>query len=268
MGLSVAERAGALAEIERWVQRETGLAIGPWAEAFAWRMARIQARHGHESPEDLLAALEARASEQLCADVIDAAATQETSWFRDAVTFDALRAIVLARGRPVSVWSAGCAFGQEIYSVAMVLAEANVLAGSRLLATDISPNAVRRARQGRYLGFEMARGLTSRRRETYFRRDGPHWVLSGRIRRAVEFRVHDLREGSGEAFDFILCRHVLLYFDAPTQRQTLERLARSIQPGGYLVLGGAESIRSLDAPLQKSTLAGAAFYCPLPSRYE
>jgi chemotaxis protein methyltransferase CheR len=265
VGVSVERQICASEEIRSWVRRETGIVIGPWSDAFEWRLARIRARYGCESPEDLLHALESSAGGPLRDEVMDAATTQETSWFRDAMTFDALRAIVLSRGRPLAVWSAGCSYGQEIYSVAMVLAEANVLAGSRLLATDISVNALRRAREARYLAFEMARGLSARRREMYFHRSDSHWHLAPGIRDAVEFRRHDLRDEMPERFDLILCRHVLIYFDAATQRAVLERLARALRPGGYLALGNAESLRRLDAPFEKSSIGGAAFYCPLPS---
>lgn len=268
MGVSVQRQICASEEIRSWVQRETGIVIGPWAGAFEWRLARIQARYGCERTEDLWDALESGHGGPLRDEVIDAATTQETSWFRDAAAFDALRAIVLSRGRPLAVWSAGCAGGQEIYSVAMVLAEANVLAGSRLLATDISANALRRAREARYLAFQMARGLSNRRRETYFHRSGNQWTLNAGIREAVEFRQHDVRDGLAERFDLILCRHVLIYFGTDTQRLVLERLARSLRPGGYLALGNAESLRRLDAPFEKSSVGGAAFYRPAPSRCE
>lgn len=269
VGLSFPQQLCAGEEIRQWVQRQTGIVLGPCSDAFEWRLTRVQARLGYHGIDHVLSALESNESLALRQEVIEAATIQETSWFRDAVTFDALRAMVRSRGcRPMSVWSAGCSYGQEIYSVAMLLAEAKALDGSRLLATDISPNALRRAREGRYLALEMGRGLSERRREGYFRRDGNHWSLSEDIRDAVEFRPHDLREGMAERFDLILCRHVLIYFDAATQRLTLARLAQSLQPGGYLALGNAESLRRLDAPLRKSTFGGAAFYCPLPSMYE
>lgn len=255
--------------IRDWVQRETGIVLGPDPEVFEGRLFRIQERYGCDGLEDLMAALDCAESKPLREEIIDAATTQETSWFRDVATFDALRAIVRSRnGNPISVWSAGCAYGQEIYSVAMVLAETQSLANARLLATDISPSAVRRAAEGRYMALEMARGLSEIRRRAYFHPDGIHWALNAKIRDAVEFRCHDLRESIGERFDLVFCRNVLFYFDAPAQRLALDQLAQAIKPDGYLALGNAESLRRLDAPFRKFSIGGAAFYAPLPSMYE
>jgi chemotaxis protein methyltransferase CheR len=265
VGLSAPQQGDNIAAIRDWIRRETGIVLGPGAEIFGRRLSRIQERYGCSGLDDLRAALDGAEPASLREEVIDAATTQETSWFRDGATFDALRALVLSRGRPLSIWSAGCAYGQEIYSVAMLLAEANAFDQARLLATDISPHSLRRAREGRYLSWEMARGLSANRRERYFHREGSHWVLKPELREAVEFRSHDLRKGLSESFDLILCRHVLLYFDAATQRSALAKLARSLRPDGYLALGNVESLRRLEAPLRKVSMGGAAFYAPLPS---
>jgi chemotaxis protein methyltransferase CheR len=269
VGFTAEREAGPGEAIRRWIRQETGVVLGPSSEPFERRLARIQERHGGLELQDLLTALNDAPAEPLRGELIDAATTQETSWFRDAALFDALRGLVLARGnRPLSIWSAGCAYGQEIYSVAMMLAEAKRLEGARLLATDIAPNAVERAREGRYLSLEMSRGLCGKRRDAFFLRDGNTWVLRGDLRGAVEVRRHDLREPIGETFDIILCRHVLIYFDASAQRQALQQLARALRPNGLLALGNAESLRRLDAPFRKCSIGGAAFYCPLPSMYE
>lgn len=267
MGLSVQPEVCPREAIRRWIRRETGVVLRPSGEPFDRRLSRIQQRHGGLPLEDLAIALDDASSGPLREELIDAATTQETSWFRDAALFDALRSMPRP-GRPLSIWSAGCAYGQEIYSVAILLSEADRLAGARLLATDIAPNAIRRAREGRYLSLEMARGLSEQRRGAYFSREGNTWALKTEIRDAVEFRRHDLREPLGERFDVILCRHVLLYFDAGEQRKALVQLAGSLRPAGYLALGNAESLRRLDAPFRKCSIGGAAFYCPLPSMYE
>jgi chemotaxis protein methyltransferase CheR len=269
VGLSVGCDIRGSEAVRQWVWERTGIVLGGNPDSFARRLLRIQQRFGWERLEDLAAALDEPAEDALRDELIDAATTQETSWFRDPALFDALRSLVLSHGdRSMSIWSAGCAYGQEIYSVAMVLAEAGALSRVRLLATDISPNALRRAAEGRYLSLEMARGLSERRREQYFHRDASNWTLNADIRGAVEFRRHDLRQSLGERFDIILCRHVLIYFDPGAQRLTLHRLAGSLNHGGYLALGNAESLRRLDAPFRKCSIFGAAFYCPLPSMYE
>jgi chemotaxis protein methyltransferase CheR len=256
--------------IRRWVRREIGIVAGADSEPFERRLRRIQERYGWASLDDLAAALEHHDEGPLREDVIGAATTQETWWFRDAALFEALKSLVTAHGGGrVTIWSAGCAFGQEIYSVAILLAEAGVaLDQVRLLATDVAPHAIRRAAAGRYLSLEMARGLPAQLREGYFTREGGEWLLRRDIRESVEFRRHDLREPIGETFDIVLCRHVLMYFDRESQRQVLLRLARAIQPGGVLALGNAESIRQLDVPFAKSSIGGVSFYRPVQRKLE
>ena len=108
----------------------------------------------------------------------------------------------------------------------------------------------------------MNRGLPASYLLKYFDRDGLDWRLKERVRRMVSFERFDLRgsmRGKGP-FDLIFCRNVLIYFDVETKRKILGQLRSSIVPGGYLVLGGAETTLNLDERFKRVQIDRATFY--------
>ncbi len=249
----------------RWVLSETGIALDATHLApLDRRLQRIFKAHRLRDLDDLAGQLSLPIPPALRQELIDAVTTQESSWFRDSTLFQALEHTILPRllrEGPLSIWSAGCAYGQEIYSLAMLLSKLGAdRSRARLLATDISGDAVRRARAGRYLSLEVSRGLDAETLGRFFLKDGPEWEIQPELRTWVEFRRDDLRAPSGETFDLILCRHVLIYFDSATQKRTLDSLSHALRPGGYLALGNVESIRHLNAPLARTSIGGTSFY--------
>ncbi len=185
--------------------------------------------------------------------VIESLAVSETSFFRDLHPFDALRESVLPRliaaragVRQLRIWSAACATGQELYSVALLLRDAfpELRAWDvELLGTDFSNAVLRRARAGRFSPIETHRGLPAATLTRWFHRDGADWRVRDEIRAMVTFREHNLVTGSPLAppMDVVLLRNVLMYFDADTRRRVLELIDRSIRPDGVLILGAGET---------------------------
>ena len=186
--------------------------------------------------------------------VVASLANHETLFFRDRKPFDELRNAVLPALQakplgtgPLRIWSAGCSTGQEIYSVAMILDGMGLLARRvppELYATDFSASAVQRAAAGAFSQFEVQRGLPSALLVKYFRQDGLNWIIDGRLRKAVRFErrnLHDSSAGLGP-FDIVLCRNVLMYFDAEGRKRALAGLTAAIKPGGYLLTGLADLI--------------------------
>jgi len=180
-----------------------------------------------------------------------------TRFFRDAPLYDYLRAEILpeliaAAGdqrRELRVWSAGCATGEEPYSLAMLIAEAmggTNRFGVRIFATDLDEDAIAFARRGIYSPATVA-NLDPELVDRYFtRRDGSYEIRKA-IRSMVVFGHHDL--GQRPPFphvDLILCRNVLIYFTANLQQQALDAFAYSLRDGGYLVLGSSETPRPSD----------------------
>jgi two-component system CheB/CheR fusion protein len=177
-----------------------------------------------------------------------------TSFFRDADAWDHLRSDVVPRlladrpVGPVRMWSAGCATGQEAYSLAMVLAE---LLGPeefrqrvKIYATDVDEEALADARQAMYTERELA-GVPPDLRERYFESAGPRWGFRKDLRRSVIFGRNDLvQDAPISHVDLLLCRNTLMYFNAETQSRIVQRLHFALNDSGTLFLGKAEMLLS------------------------
>lgn len=176
-----------------------------------------------------------------------------TEMFRDPSFYRALREQVLPvlRTHPfLRVWHAGCATGEEVYSLAMVLEEEGLLERTRLYATDLSAAALEAARAGLYPQEKLDAYAQSYREAggradfaAYFDRHGGHGRVMERLRRPVIWGQHNLVSGgSFNEFHLILCRNVLIYFSKPLQEQVQELLLGSLMPFGVLALGRHESL--------------------------
>jgi chemotaxis protein methyltransferase CheR len=165
------------------------------------------------------------------------------------------------RSRCFDIWCAASSTGQEPYSLAMLLDEHFPHVNANITATDLSTDVLDRARAARYTQMEVNRGLPAPLLVRYFRKDGAQWVLDERIRRRVQFRPLNLAEPfTLPMMDLVLLRNVLIYFDTPTKQDVLRRVCRSLRPGGYLLLGSAETALALDVPLERVTVGKAVVY--------
>ena len=186
--------------------------------------------------------------------LVEALRVGETQFFRHQGQLRAIRRVALPeivarhereRSRRVRVWSAGCATGEEAYTLSMMLEDELPRADGwthEILATDMSERALAAAREGRYPAASI-HAVPAHVARWAFDRRGEDVVVSARAREAVRFeRRNLLDETYPRGFDLVLCRNVLIYFDRATQREVLERLARSVVPGGYLALGYAERL--------------------------
>jgi chemotaxis protein methyltransferase CheR len=221
------------------------------------RLAPIARTLGERDVSGLIARLR-RGDPQLGDEVVDALTTNETSWFRDANPFDAFTTHLLPEltrtGPPrlQTIWSAACSSGQEAYSLAMLLLEWMPRHPGwtwRIIGTDISPRMVERARAGRYSQLEVNRGLRAPYLVNHFDQAGREWVLREDVRRLARFELGNLAlpPVGVPLCDIIFLRNVLIYFDMATKRTVLSHVRRVLRPGGFLVLGGAESALNLDA---------------------
>ena len=235
------------------LKRGSGLSLTPEkTELITSRLKAVAERHGFGTIPTLVQALRA-GNEPLARLVIEAATTRDTSFFRDSLTFDALRdeilpAVLRARSttRRLRLWCAAAGSGQEPYSLAMIIDAMPQLAGweVQILATDISADAIQRAEAGLFNEAEAQRGLPVRMLAKYFRRDAGGWRVTDGLRNRVQFRMFNLMDCFAHLgmFDVILCRNVLMYLDAATKSDILERLADCLEADGYLVLGAAETV--------------------------
>jgi two-component system CheB/CheR fusion protein len=176
-----------------------------------------------------------------------------TSFFRDRQTWDFLAEEVVPQivenasgGRQIRVWSAGCAGGEEAYTLAMVFGEAlGVDAATerlKIYATDVDEDALAQARQGGYSP-EAVEPVPDDLRETYFDLTGGQYVFRGDMRRTVVFGRHDLiQDAPISRLDLLVCRNTLIYLNAETQRRVLARFHFALRDSGYLFLGKAEML--------------------------
>jgi two-component system, chemotaxis family, CheB/CheR fusion protein len=180
-----------------------------------------------------------------------------TGFFRDAELFDHLRDSVLPQlveeatrreRRELRIWSAGCATGEEAYSLAILAAQAT---GSRkdldvrIFATDLDAEAVAFARRGIYPPAAVAAVPESILNDYFIASDGSY-EISKRVRSSTVFGQHDLaQQAPFPSMDLVLCRNVLIYFTSDLQRRALQLFAFSLRDAGYLVLGKAETAAPL-----------------------
>ncbi len=180
----------------------------------------------------------------------------ETSFFRHPAQFAALRDAILPaldRARPpgqrLRIWSAACANGAEPASLALLVGREARLGGrgADILGTDLSQPAVRRARR-MVFGVRDRRGLAPRLDRACFEDVEDGRRLAEAYRRMLRFRQHNLMRAShpegarGAPFDLVLCRNVLIYFDAPTVRRVLANIRATMAPDGWLMVGHAEPL--------------------------
>lgn len=179
-----------------------------------------------------------------------------TAMFRDPPFYRALQDKVVPTLRTypfLRVWSAGCSTGEEVYSIAILLAEAGLLERTRIYATDLSEGALDQARTGRFpLGRmrEYSRNYITAGGQRafceYFTADQTHARFDARLTENVVFAQHDLvSDRSFNEFNLILCRNVLIYFDRPLQEEVHTLLYGSLAMSGILGLGPRESLHSL-----------------------
>ena len=242
------------AEIADLVRRETGIVL-PAARESAIIAAVRRAAPELDPAEFVRAASGPEGDHGLMNRLIDEIAVQETSFVRDRAQFDEiewhrlLTGDVASGSRRIRVWSAGCASGEEAYTLALLAAEAFAPGPPPVdvLGTDVSGAALAAATAGRY-GERSVRGIEPALRERYLERQADGSYLAGhRLRALVRFRRHNLARDpappSGEShFDLVVCRNVLIYFDAPTIARVIESLERSVRRGGTLVLGAADAL--------------------------
>ncbi|SEM95150.1 chemotaxis protein methyltransferase CheR [Luteibacter sp. UNCMF331Sha3.1] len=186
--------------------------------------------------------------------------TNVTSFFREMHHYDLLidellpRWLDEKRGGRLRIWSAGCSTGEEPYAIAMVLAEAleraNASVDAKILATDLSPQALAAARKGVYPVDRLGGVSDARRKRWFLRGEGAYdgfVQIHPRLRELVTIQpLNLLHEWPMQGrFDAIFCRNVVIYFDKPTKQRLFARYAGQLESRGYLFLGHSESMYGL-----------------------
>ncbi|WP_026731981.1 CheR family methyltransferase [Fischerella sp. PCC 9605] len=176
-----------------------------------------------------------------------------TGFFRDAEAWEYIASEIIPTiitnkhlSQPIRVWSAGCASGEETYTIAMLLAEAlgmeQYTTRVKVFATDVDAEALDYARHANYNPREI-QSIPSQLLEKYFERTGGRYVVQKELRRGVIFGRHDLvQDAPISRIDMLVCRNTLMYFNSETQARILDRFHFALQDRGFLFLGKAEML--------------------------
>ncbi|WP_294265544.1 protein-glutamate O-methyltransferase CheR [uncultured Sphingomonas sp.] len=244
---AAAPRVGATGIIAALLEQRTGQQL---AANRSWRLDAtlkpLLRERGLADFDELVGALLGARDPSLADAVVEALLNQETSFFRDAGVLEQVVEAAAAmpnEGGRLRIWSAGCSTGQEPLTLAMLFAERGGEMPD-IQATDVSNGALVRARAGRYSQFEVQRGLPIRRLMQWFDPVGEDWVAKSDLVDRIRYRRLNLASDPvlPGKFDVILCRNVLLYFNAGMRAKVLDALSCALRPGGLLVLGAGETV--------------------------
>ena len=217
------------------------------------RLDSLMAEYGIASLSELVTHLDQRPGSDIYIAVVDAMTTNETSWFRDGYPYDFLYEELFPRAaderHSLRIWSAASSSGQEPYSISIMVEEflskqRNALLPVNIVATDISQSVLNSAKAGVFHQSLLDRGMSAARIADYFEEQECAWKIKDEIKQRITFREFNLLDSFSVLgkFDIIFCRNVLIYFSSETKKDILTRIAGALNPQGYLVLGGSESI--------------------------
>jgi chemotaxis protein methyltransferase CheR len=192
------------------------------------------------------------------AEMVDALTTNYTSFFRESAHFELLRKTILpaTKGRKIRIWSAACSTGEEPYSIAFCLQDAERDARSaEVVATDISGEVLSKASTSVYKADDLKMMSVEQRRRYFLEGVGSNvgmFKVKPEIRRLLTFKRHNLLEpfSAEQAFDVIFCRNVMIYFNKATQQEVVQNLEQRLKPGGYLLIGHSETLNSVNHQLR------------------
>jgi chemotaxis protein methyltransferase CheR len=235
-----------------WVRRRTGL-VFPESRRCAFEAGLLRALRRAGLAEDTASLASLDADPAFLDDLVGEITVGETYFFREPQQFSVIRNIVvpsLLAHRPpdqaLRIWSAGCATGEESYSLAILMRELGLETAAHIVATDLSRAALAAARRASYTQWSL-RGASEEMLRSYFRRVGPRFELAPDLRAAVEFGYLNLASDSYPSLaagiwgmDLILCRNVLIYFDLETIARVATRLFDSLSDRGWLLLGASD----------------------------
>jgi chemotaxis protein methyltransferase CheR len=204
--------------------------------------------------------------------LVETLVVNETFFFRELDQVQAVVAEVLApivrQGRRARVWSAACATGEEPLTLAMLLAEAGLLDHVEIVASDLSPRVLERARSGvhsrRSLRGDPPPGLVDR----WLRVEDERVTIAPELRRVVDWRALNLVDAASVEllgrFDVVFLRNVLIYFRDETARRVVANVIERVGPGGVLAVGVSESLLRFGTPLECQGLGGVFVYRKRP----
>ncbi|MES0489754.1 MAG: protein-glutamate O-methyltransferase CheR [Leptospirales bacterium] len=174
--------------------------------------------------------------------------TRETFFFRNPNVYNVFFSDVLTtypKDKPIKIWSAGCSTGQEPYSIAMGISEKypHQIPNISIIGSDISPEAIAKAKKGIYTEFELSRGLSEHQISSFFTKSDRYYQISESIQTIVSFKKENLLQINPRPFfDIIFFQNVAIYFKGDFRRKIIQNISNYLVPGGVLIIGSSENL--------------------------
>jgi len=260
-----------LAQIRTLIEQRSAILFDASRERFfSNRVHEHLVDKGLSSGSELLGLVRSSSSEY--ESLLERLLTQETSFFRYPSVFEAVERKILPEvqerkfwqnPRTLRIWSAGCSTGEEPYSIAITVFDGLKFAEAweiEILATDVSRRALRHAERGVYSKRALA-GMAESRAENYFSSTRHGLQVRPRIRRVISFAQMNLAESVYVGkFDCIFCMNVLMYFSEERRLAILRRFYDALEPGGYFLLGHAETLSNVPVKLESIVFGDCRLY--------
>lgn len=258
----------------RYIETELGIVFSE-DNAFQLRsrLEDVAKRLGIANVTELHEKAKAGVSHEMRTLLLDFATNNETSFFRDPKLFKAIETGILepfsaeSPGKTFKIWSAASSTGQEALSVAITIEEFNERAKSKvsytLHATDVCDRVLARASTAEYSQLEVDRGLSPERLSRWFTRTPEaRFRANPAIRMNLKFDRLNLLDPFAfqQSFNLVLCRNVLIYQNVERKGQIVEKIARIMVPGSYLILGSGESLIGLSDKFERKVVDGVSLY--------
>jgi chemotaxis protein methyltransferase CheR len=251
---------------------QLGLSFDDTKLGFLAEVLRRRLESSRDDLETYLGRLEATPAAEEMGALAQELTVPETYFFRNSDQFRALTELVLPErvgarraSRTLRLLSAGCASGDEPYSLAISVRDALPEPGWDVSITgvDVNPTILERAARGRFTSWSLRDTPPHQRR--WFRAEGRELVLDDTIRAAVRFAQHNLSQDdpalwASESYDVVFCRNVIMYLTPEVARAVVARIFRALAPGGYLFLGHAETLRALSQDFHLRHTHGTFYY--------
>ena len=233
----------------------------------------IALEEGLETVEQLVAHARKSNSSRLGDRLTEAMTINETFFFRDLHPFNALQNTIVPeilerkKDKTLKIWTAACSSGQEPCTIGILLREHFPELSDwkvRITASDISDKVLRKAKSGAYTQFEVNRGMPVKLLVKYFSRNGDQWTVKNEVRDLMEFKKVNLAKPwfMADKFDIVFIRNVLIYFSVDTKTSILSRIHRSMDPNGYMFLGGGESLINVNVPFERESVDQTVVFRP------
>jgi chemotaxis protein methyltransferase CheR len=190
-------------------------------------------------------------------DILNEITVNTTEFFRDPTIWADLKTVIvnhLAKQTEIKIWHAGCSTGEEVYSMAILLAELDLIERCKITASDLNDKVVKDAQKGSYHKRFLAdmynnyeKAFDSVDLTSYYELEGPNFIMNENLKRYITFKITNLITLEPfNKFDLILCRNVVIYFNKDLQNRCLSLFNQSLFSNGFLLIGSSESIDFLD----------------------